>query len=149
MSSKEETILKVLDRNLRAIWDSDVDAYRETTSDNLSFFEWYISPQRIDGLDFHLRELSVHRDVMSGGGPDRGKIEHEILAPRIQDFGATVIVTYTLLIRAASGSAVTHKSHNETRVYHNFGTDEGPEWKLVHCHKSPIATTESAPVLRG
>ncbi len=86
---------------------------------------------------------------MTGGGPERGKIEHEIFQPRIQDFGATVIVTYTLLIRAVGGSAVTQKSHNETRVFHNFGTNEAPEWKLVNCHKSPVCTTESMSVLRG
>ena len=145
MSSKHETIMHVLDRNLRSIWDGDVDAYRETTSEDLSFFEWYISPQRIDGLDLHLRELRVHKDVMSGDGR---RIEHEILQPRIQDLGVTVIVTYTLLIRAVNESGVVHKSHNETRVFHNFGSADAPQWKLVHCHKSPIATAASRTVLR-
>ena len=148
MSSKHETIMQVLDRNLRSIWDGDVDAYRETTSEDLSFFEWYISPQRIDGLDFHLRELRVHKDVMSGDRRGGSKIEHEILQPRIQDFGATVVVTYTLLIRAVDASGVRHRSHNETRVFHDFGTADAPQWKLVHCHKSPIATTDSRTVLR-
>jgi ketosteroid isomerase-like protein len=111
-----------------------------------TYHEWYISPQRIDGLDFHLRELRVHKDVMSGGG---SRIEHEILQPRIQDFGDTVIVTYTLLIRGVSGGSVIHKSHNETRVFHDFGTANAPQWKLVHCHKSPIATADSLDVLRG
>ena len=102
MSSKTDMIMEVLERNLRSIWEGDVDAYQETTSENLSFFEWYISPQRIDGLDFHLRELRVHKDVMSGDQSEGSKIEHEILQPRIQDFGATVVVTYTLLIRAVT-----------------------------------------------
>lgn len=116
MSFKTDMIMEVLERNLRSIWDGDVDAYRETTSENLSFFEWYISPQRIDGLDFHLRELRVHKDVMSGDRREGSKIEHEILQPRIQDFGATVVVTYTLLIRAVNESGVVHKSHNESYV---------------------------------
>jgi hypothetical protein len=145
MSNKTDMIMEVLERNLRSIWDGDVDAYRETTSENLSFFEWYISPQRIDGLDFHLRELRVHKDVMSGGGR---RIEHEILQPRIQDLGVTVVVTYTLLIRAVNESGVVHKSHNETRVFHDFGTADAPQWKLVHCHKSPVATAVSLSVLR-
>jgi ketosteroid isomerase-like protein len=146
MTEATETILEVLDRNLQSIWDGDVETYRATTADDPSFFEWYISPQRIDGLDFHLRELRVHKDVMSGGG---SRIEHEILQPRIQDFGDTVIVTYTLLIRGVSGGSVIHKSHNETRVFCNFGDAGAPQWKLVHCHKSPIATTDSMAVLRG
>jgi hypothetical protein len=149
MSSRTDMIMEVLERNLRSIWEGDVVAYRETTSENLSFFEWYISPQRIDGLDFHLRELRVHKDVMSGDRRGGSKIEHEILQPRVQDFGATVVVTYTLFIRAVHESGVVHKSHHETRVFHNFGTDDEPEWKLVHCHKSPIATSESIVVLRA
>jgi hypothetical protein len=40
-------------------------------------------------------------------------------------------------------------SHNETRVFHDFGTANAPQWKLVHCHKSPIATADSLDVLRG
>ena len=146
MSDLTDTILDILNRNLQSIWDGDVETYRVTTADDVSFYEWYISPQRIDGLDFHLRELAVHKDVVSGGG---GRIEHEILQPRIQDLGDTVVVTYTLLIRAVSEGAVVHRSHNETRVFHNFGTDIAPQWKLVHCHKSPLATAESTAVLRG
>ena len=144
MTDFTKTIFDVLDRNLKSIWNGDVDAYRATTAEDLSFFEWYISPQRIDGLDFHLRELSVHKGVVGDGG----RIEHEILQPRIQDFGDTVIVTYTLLIRAVSDTGIVHKSHNETRVFHNFGSADTPQWKLVHCHKSPLATAENMSVLR-
>jgi ketosteroid isomerase-like protein len=145
MSDITDTILRVLDQNLRSIWAGDVESYRATTADDVSFFEWYISPQRIDGLDFHLRELRIHKDVVGGGS---SRVEHEILQPRIQDFGDTVIVTYTLLIRAVDESGVAHRSHNETRVFHNFGMDKTPEWKLVHCHKSPIVTADSVAVLR-
>jgi ketosteroid isomerase-like protein len=145
MTSLTETILEVLDRNLQSIWDGDAEAYRATTAEDLSFFEWYISPQRIDGLNFHLRELRVHKEVMGGGAR---RIEHEVLQPRIQDFGDTVIVTYTLLLRATHDAGVVHQSHNETRVFHNFGTADAPQWKLVHCHKSPVATADNAAVLR-
>jgi len=66
----------------------------------------------------------------------------------VQVYGDTAIVTFTLMIRAASGDGVVHKSHNETRVFHNFCTAGAPDWKLVHCHKSPVATAESVAVLR-
>jgi hypothetical protein len=33
-------------------------------------------------------------------------------------------------------------------VFHNFGTDDASEWKLVHCHKSPVGTADSMVVLR-
>ena len=152
MHDPTQAILDTLHRNLQSIWDSDLEAYRATTADDVSFFEWYISPQRIDGIDFHLRELRVHTAVVSGGvtpGQDGdGRVEHEILQPRVQLYGDTAIVTYTLLIRAVSKGGVTHKSHHETRVFHNFGTPDAPQWKLVHCHKSPIATAESMAALR-
>jgi ketosteroid isomerase-like protein len=144
MSDLEETILYVLEKNLNSIWDGDVDTYRATTAEDVSFYEWYISPQRIDGLDFHVRELGVHREVVGG----KGRVDHEILQPRIQVYGPTAIVTYTLLIRTASYEGVTHQSHNESRVFHNFGTEEEQVWKLVHCHKSPVATADSLTVLR-
>ena len=153
MDNTNPIILDVLHRNLQASWDGDVETYRATTAEDVSFFEWYISPQRIDGIDFHLRELRVHRAVISGGvDPSQdgeSRVEHEILQPRVQIYGDTAIVTFTLLIRAVSDAGVVHKSHNETRVFHNFGTADVPQWKLVHCHKSPIATAESMTVVRG
>jgi hypothetical protein len=141
-----QSVLDVLHRNLQSIWDGDVEAYRATTAEDVSFFEWYISPQRIDGIDFHLRELGVHGAVVGGQG---NRIEHEILQPRVQFYGNTAIVSYTLLIRAVGESGVTHRSHNESRVFYNTGSADTPEWKLVHCHKSPIATDSSMGVLRG
>lgn len=146
-SDSEHAILDVLERNLRSVWDGDIDAYRSTTAEDVSFYEWYICPQRIDGLEFHLRELGVHRRVVSDGGAAR--VDHEVLQPRVQIYGATAVVTYTLLLRAEGKDAVTHRSHNETRVFHNFGTDDEPTWKLVHCHKSPIATADSLRILRS
>ena len=150
-SSDPSALLDLLDRSLQCIWDGDADAYRAITAEDVSFYEWYISPQRIDGLDFHLREIAVHARALSGSA---GKIEHEILQPRVQRYGDTAILTYTLLIRAASEAGVVHKSHNESRVFHNFGSDDEPAWKLVHCHKSPIATIgrgdqPGAPTLRS
>jgi hypothetical protein len=144
MTDEEQIILEVLERNLQSILDGDVETYRATTSEDVSFYEWYISPQRIDGLDFHLRELGVHREVVGG----RGQVEHEILQPRVQIYGQTAIVTYTLLIRTAGYEGVTHRSHNESRVFYDFGSEESPQWKLVHCHKSPVATADSLTVLR-
>jgi len=143
-------LLDLLDRSLQTIWDGDADAYAALTADDVSFFEWYISPVRIDGLDFHLREILVHRAAVGGGDDASGlHIEHEILQPRIQVYGDTAIVTYMLFVRAVQGGRVQHISHNETRVFHNFGEGEKWAWKLVHCHKSPIVTTESMGVVRG
>ena len=143
-------LLDLLDRSLQAIWDGDPDAYAALTAEDVSFFEWYISPVRIDGLDFHLREILVHRAAWAGVDELEGlQMEHEVLNPRIQVYGDTAIVTYTLFVRAVQGGRVQHISHNETRVFHNFGDDEHWDWKLVHCHKSPIVTQSSMHVVRG
>lgn len=144
-ASRRRTVLEALEKNLRSIWEGDVELYRATTADDVTFFEWYISPDRIDGIDFHLREIGVHASVLAEGGA----IEHEILNPKVQFYGSVAIATYTLMIRFSCGGKVFHKSHHETRVFHNTGSDEVPEWKLVHCHKSPIGTVDSLEVLRG
>jgi hypothetical protein len=39
-------------------------------------------------------------------------------------------------------------ARDETRVFHDFGSADTPQWKLVHCHKSPVATADNAAVLR-
>jgi len=143
-------LLDILNRSLQSIWDGDPDAYAALTAEDVSFYEWYISPQRIDGLDFHLREILVHRAAVGGAGDAADlHIEHEVLQPRIQVYGDAAIISYTLFVRAMQGGRVQHFSHNESRVFYNFGEADAPDWKLVHCHKSPIATPDSMAVLRG
>ena len=138
----ELEVMEIVNRNLQAIWDADTAAYKETCAPDVSFFEWYITTQRIDGIDFHLREILVHAEALGGGSDAR--TGHEILQPRVQVFGDTAIVTYTLLVRSVSGGAVRRTQQNETRVLHRF--DDG--WKLVHCHKSPCWRAPHDPQVR-
>jgi len=143
-------LMALLNQSLQTIWEGDADAYAALTSPDVSFFEWYISPQRIDGLDFHLREILVHRAAVAGAeATDDLRIEHEILQPRIQVYGDTAIISYTLFVRSVQSGQVRHLSHNESRVFHNFGSQAAPDWKLVHCHKSPLVTAGSAGVVRA
>ncbi len=145
-----QQLLALLNRSLQTIWEGDASAYAALTAEDVSFFEWYISPQRIDGLDFHLREILVHRAAVAGtADADELQIEHEILQPRIQVYGDTAIISYTLFVRSVQPGYVRHLSHNESRVFHNFGSQAAPDWKLVHCHKSPVVTAGSAGVVRG
>ena len=74
----EDEILKVLNRNLQSIWDADVATYAETCAPDVSFFEWYITTQRIDGIDFHLHEILVHAQALGGG--EGAHTEHDVAA---------------------------------------------------------------------
>ena len=42
-----------LHRHLKSVFDGDAQTYAETTSEDLSLFEWWVVPHRQDGLDFH------------------------------------------------------------------------------------------------
>lgn len=134
----EEELLALLDRHLRSIWAGDLDLYRATTGEDVTFYEWYITTQRIDGLDFHLRETAANfrsaEDRRRGGR--RYDVEHEVLQPKVQMYGDVAIITYSLLMRYTTDTEVRHTTHNETRVFQK--RQQG--WQLVHCHKSPMQT---------
>jgi hypothetical protein len=144
----EQEILALLDRHLRSIWDGDLETYRATTAPDVTFYEWYISTQRIDGLDFHLREIAATARANEAGAR-AGKArttEHEVLEPKVQFYGnvgegAVAIVTFTLLMRYTGEGGVQHTEHNETRVF--VRREAG--WQLVHCHKSPMWPAPHAP----
>jgi len=152
--SNEQAVLSTLDRHLRSIWAGDLETYRATTAPDVTFFEWYISTQRIDGLDFHLRETAAnHRAAEAQRAAGHlNEVEHEVLAPKVQLYGDVAIITYTLLMRYTTQEGVRHTQHNETRVFHRrAGESEipcsspvpakpkrGSGWQLVHCHKSPM-----------
>ena len=109
----------MLDRHLRSIWDGDLATYQATTAPEVTFFEWYISTQRIDGLDFHFREIAATvraSEAQRQAGKPRS-VEHEVLAPKVQLYGDIAIVTFTLLMRYTGEGGVKHTEHNETRVF--------------------------------
>jgi ketosteroid isomerase-like protein len=140
---EQEEILNLLDRHLKSIWAGDLDTYRATTGEDVTFYEWYIATQRIDGLDFHLRETMANFRAAQArrDAGERYEIEHEVLAPKVQFYGDIAIVTYTLLMRYTTAAGVHHTQHNETRVFHR--RKDG--WRLVHCHKSPMWQAPHAP----
>ncbi len=142
-SALQDELLVLLDRHLRSIWEGDLATYTATTSPDVTFYEWYISTQRIDGLPFHLRETAaMHRAAeLRRAAGEPYAIEHEVLAPKIQCYGDVAILSYTLLMRYMAAGAVTHTEHNETRVFHR----DLDGWRLVHCHKSPMWPAPHSP----
>lgn len=125
---REDEVWAALHRHLRSIFERDPDTYVATTSRDLSLYEWFITAHRQDGLDFHL--FMIGHGAMQGG--DR-EYRYDLLEPRLQLYGDTAIVSYTFMLSLVSAGAVSHRTHNESRVL----IHQGGEWKVVHVHKSP------------
>ncbi|MDQ3855304.1 MAG: nuclear transport factor 2 family protein [Chloroflexota bacterium] len=127
-TSDEQEVWSALHRHLRSVFECDPAAYAATTSGDLSLYEWWITPHRQDGLDFHL--------FMIGHGGMRSSVDeyrYDLLEPRLQLYGATAVVSYTFMLSASATGTVWHQTHNESRVL--VRTEHG--WKVVHVHKSP------------
>jgi hypothetical protein len=131
-----DEIIAFLKVHLQSIQENDVQTYQETTAEDLTLYEWWITPHRIDGLPFHEFMLTSNAERgtvfgAEGKGPTRTRFDLANL--HIQNYGDTVIASYTLLISTASPDGVTVASHNESRII----VKRAGAWKVVHVHKSP------------
>lgn len=128
MDETEKEIWAFLDRHLHSVFTRDSETYEATTSGDLSLYEWFVTPHRQDGLDFHFFMID---NSWAGAGAD---FRYDLLEPRLQLYGDTAIVSYTFMLTIAGEEGdVTHRSHNESRVL--VKTEDG--WQVVHVHKSP------------
>ncbi len=48
-----QSVREFLEQHLQGIFENDVAAYRVSTVPDLTLYEWYVTPQRIEGLPFH------------------------------------------------------------------------------------------------
>ena len=127
MTDQEHEIWTFLDRHLRSIFSRDSAAYRATTGEDLSLYEWFVTPHRQDGLDFHFFMIDH-----SWAGKDLD-FRYDLLEPRLQLYGDTAIVSYTFMLTTAGPEGISHKTHNESRVL----VRRDGQWQVVHVHKSP------------
>ena len=130
MQSAEEVleieVLEITRQMLDAMYTANPEVHRQHSAEDMSSYEWYIAPQRIDGLAFHLA-------LIEGGGNGTSS-RLDMLTPRVQVYGDTAIVSYTLLKTALPETAPPQFSTmNEARVFVKM---DGV-WKMVHLHKSP------------
>jgi len=128
--------LDFLKRHLQSIQDNDIQLYQETTSADLTLYEWWVTPQRIDGLPFHEFMMTANEDSGTVFGAVRGekaKTRFDLANLHIQHYGETAIASYTLLVSTAQPEGVKVTAHNESRVMVKI---DG-QWKVVHVHKSP------------
>lgn len=125
--SSEQEVWDFLHRHLRSIFERDVETYKATTSSDLSLYEWFVSPHRLDGLDFHFFMIE-----QGWAGTDTA-YRYDLLEPRLQLYGDTAVVSYTFMLSRATEYGMTHQQHNESRVL--IKGESG--WQVVHVHKSP------------
>lgn len=127
MAEIENEIWSTVERHLKSIFSADIDTYESTTSQDLSLYEWFVTPHRQDGLPFHLFMIENN---WAGPGAE---FRYDLWEPRLQLYDNTAIVSYTFMLTTIEGGKMTHRAHNESRVLING--DGG--WKVVHVHKSP------------
>jgi hypothetical protein len=131
-----EEIIAFLKVHLQSIQDNDVQTYNETTAEELTLYEWWVTPHRIDGLPFHEFMMSSNAErgaVFGAEGKAKSPTRFDLSNLLIQNYGDTAIASYTLLISTASAEGVKVASHNESRVM----VRRNDTWKVVHVHKSP------------
>jgi hypothetical protein len=123
-------------RHLKAMQENDLAAYHETTVPELTLYEWWITPHRIDGQPFHdfMMESNASRGTVFGSDSrEKAETRFDLSNLMIQRYGDTAIASYTMLVSTAFPEGVQVVSHNESRVM----VMQGAQWKVVHVHKSP------------
>lgn len=132
----DQEVLDFLLHHLKAIQENDFATYRATTSEDLTLYEWWVTPHRIDGLPFHefMMQANAERGTVFGAeGEGHAQTRFDLANLRIQRYGDTAIASYTLLISTATRDGVRVAAHNESRVM----IKQDGAWKVVHVHKSP------------
>ena len=133
----DNEIQEFLLKHLLSIQENNIPEYHETTAEDLTLYEWWVTPHRLDGLPFH--EFMMTSNASRGsvfGAEDKGQKAQsrlDIANLHVQRYGDTAIASYTLLISTALPEGVKVAAHNESRVMVKL---DG-KWKVVHVHKSP------------
>ncbi|NWG33669.1 MAG: nuclear transport factor 2 family protein [Chloroflexi bacterium] len=141
----DHEIVEFLKKHLQAIRDNDVQTYHETTAEDLTLYEWWVTPHRIDGRPFHefMMKANAERGAVFGAeGRGNDAVRFDLSNLHIQRYGDTAIASFTLLISAVAPEGVKVVSHNESRVMVKLNG----AWKVVHVHKSPAWQAPHIPV---
>jgi hypothetical protein len=132
----DQEIYDFLLRHLKSVQENDIPAYHETTAQDLTLYEWWVTPHRLDGLPFHefMMQSNSKRGAVFGSDADqKAETRFDLANLLIQRYGDTAIASYTLLISTALPGGVQVAAHNESRVM----VKQAGQWKVVHVHKSP------------
>src|ERR687893_2020937 len=96
MIQAEQEALETTRRLIESVYRRDLDFYRAHATEDMSAYEWFIAPARIDGLDFHLHLMGAGGMV---GVHEQSRVD--LLDSRVQICGAdgdVAVVTFTLLV---------------------------------------------------
>jgi hypothetical protein len=133
----EAEIHAFLFRHLQSIQENDVETYHATTSADLTLYEWWVTPHRLEGLPFHdfMMAENARRGSVFGaeGTGEQPRTRFDLANLHIQHYGDTAIASYTLLTSTGTLQGVTVAAHNESRVM----VRQDGKWQVVHVHKSP------------
>lgn len=127
-------VLAFLQKHLQSILTNDWQTYLATVAEDLSVYEWWLTPHRIDGLPFH--EFMITADATRNARLEKKELippRYDLANLRIQRYGDTAIACYTLLSSSSHPEGERVEAHNESRVMVKLNG----EWKVVHVHKSP------------
>ncbi len=136
MNETEQEVLDVTRQLIESVYRRDLDFYRAHATEDMSAYEWFIAPARIDGLAFHLHLMGAGGMV---GVDENSRVD--LLDPRVQLCGSAedvAIVTFTLLVTypAVGQGKPAFYTDNQTRVL----VRDGDTWKMIHFHRSPTHT---------
>ena len=136
--SHDPEVHQFLMQHLQSIMENDHDTYHATTSEDLTLYEWWVTPHRIDGLPFHDFMMSENekRGAVFGEESDPGDKTNsrlDLANLHIQRYGNTAIASYTMMISTGLSGGVKVVAHNESRVM----IKRKGSWQVVHVHKSP------------
>ena len=132
----DQEVYEFLLRHLNSVQNNDIDAYRETTALELTLYEWWVTPNRIDGLPFHefmMTSNAQNGTVFGSDVKEKAETRFDLSNLCIQRYGDAAIASYTLLTSTALPDGVQVVAHNESRMM----VKQDGQWKVVHVHKSP------------
>jgi hypothetical protein len=136
--ASQETFIAFLHQHLQSIYANDIEAYHSSTSPELTLYEWWVTPHRIDGLPFHEFMMHGNRRLGTVFGvenqfPQQVQPRFDLANLHVQLYPGTAIASYTLLTSSLTSEGVKVSAHNETRV----AVQVDGQWQVVHVHKSP------------
>ncbi|MEI6289322.1 MAG: DUF4440 domain-containing protein [Chloroflexota bacterium] len=130
-----DEVVDFLYKHLGSIQENDTAGYHETTSSDLTLYEWWVTPHRLYGLPFHefMMNANAKRGTVFGAEGESAPTRLDLSNLHIQKYGDTAIASYTMLVSTAGSNGVKTASHNESRVMVKING----KWMVVHVHKSP------------